>query len=208
MSNIIQGNETKFNEVVELYDKMRPGYVEELYQDIFEYAKINKHSKVLEVGVGTGQATLPFLEKGCSLVAVELGDNLANFTAQKFKNYDNLTVENVAFQNYNATAESFDLVYSASAFHWIGEEPGYTKAHTLLKSGGVFARFANHPFKDKEKEALDVAIQKLYSVYSDHLALEEKVRTEFFDKIKQVIDEFGGTITLYDTIDLELARKA
>ena len=35
-----------------------------------------------------------------------------------------------------------DLVYSASAFHWIPEEIGYSKVYEMLKPGGAFARFA------------------------------------------------------------------
>ena len=47
----------------------------------------------------------------------------------------------------------------------------------------------------------------LLGTYSDHIALESNMRKEFYDKVKQVINDFGGTITIYDTIDLELARK-
>lgn len=56
---------------------------------------------------------------------------------------------------------SSDLVYSATAFHWIPEEIGYSKVFSILKSGGVFARFANHPFKDKENPELSHEIDKL-----------------------------------------------
>lgn len=37
--------------------------------------------------------------------------------------------------------------------------------HSLLKKGGAFARFANHPYKDKENEAMEDAIQKVYARY-------------------------------------------
>jgi hypothetical protein len=53
-----------------------------------------------------------------------------------------------------------------SAFHWIPEEIGYTKVFDMLKSGGVFARFANHPYKDKGREEIHEALQKIYSVYA------------------------------------------
>ena len=260
MANIKSGNERTFNEVVETYDKMRPTYVDELYKDIFDFIKINQDSQVLEVGIGTGQATGPILNTGCSITAIELGDKLAAYVERKFKEYPNFHVENVSFQDYEGQREIFDLIYSATAFHWIPEEIGYSKVYELLKRGGVFARFANHPYKDKGKEELNVEIQKLYSVYmphgkpsseytqekayniaeiarkygfsdityklykrtriftaeeyiallgtySDHIALESNMRKEFYDKVKQVINDFGGTITIYDTIDLELARK-
>ena len=116
MANIVQGNETKFNEVADVYDKMRPGYVEELYKDIFNYANLNPQSKILEIGVGTGQATCPFLEKGCDLTAVEIGNNLASYTAKKYEKYKNLMVKNEAFQEFDSPDNTFDLIYSEVIF--------------------------------------------------------------------------------------------
>ena len=48
---------------------------------------------------------------------------------------------------------------------------------------------------------------ELLGTYSDHIAIEESMRKEFFEKISNAIDKHGGTITICDTIDLQLARK-
>lgn len=258
--SIIKGLETTFNSVCTEYDRLRPAYVKELYDDIFAVKEINSSSKVLEVGIGTGQATLPILETGCNLTAIELGDQLAEFSRNKFKNYEKFNVKNLAFQNFECPFNSFDLIYSASAFHWIPEDIGYTKVFDLLKSGGVFARFANHPYKDKKRKNIPIAFEKIYAkympgssvgdeygeekarnraniankygftdisyklyhrtrtftadeyasllgTYSDHIAIEEKTRMKFFDEIREAITNNGCIITIYDTIDLQLARK-
>lgn len=76
-----------FNTVVENYNKMRPGYVQELYADIFAYHPIHTESNVLEIGIGSGQATAPFLQTGCTLTAVEYGTELAQLCRQKFADY-------------------------------------------------------------------------------------------------------------------------
>ena len=47
----------------------------------------------------------------------------------------------------------------------------------------------------------------LLGTYSDHIAIDEVIRKEFFSKIEDAINDHGGTITIYDTIDLQLARK-
>ena len=49
---------------------------------------------------------------------------------------------------------------------------------------------------------------QLLGTYSDHIALGEEVCKRFFAEIEEAINSFGGEITLYDTIDLQLARKA
>ena len=47
----------------------------------------------------------------------------------------------------------------------------------------------------------------LLGTYSDHMIIEEEKRKVFFSEIEDAINRFGGQITLYDTIDLQLARK-
>jgi len=68
--------------------------------------------------------------------------------------------ENIDFEN-----DAYDLVYSASEFHWIPEEIGYKNVFAMLKKGGVFARFANHPYRDKGNPALSAAIDEIYDKY-------------------------------------------
>jgi ubiquinone/menaquinone biosynthesis C-methylase UbiE len=162
---IIKGLEWTFNTVANEYDKWNPTYVPELYNDIFKYKQINQSSNVLEIGIGTGQATEPILQTGCTLTAIEIGDKLAEFSRKKFSQYDNFSVVNMPFQDVECEDHTYDFIYSARAFHWIPEEIGYSKVYDLLKSGGVFARFANHPFKDKGREEIHVALQKIYAVY-------------------------------------------
>ncbi|MBR6573737.1 MAG: class I SAM-dependent methyltransferase [Clostridia bacterium] len=262
---VIKGLEWTFDTVAPVYEKLRPGYVEELYRTLFEYIPIDESSKVVEVGSGGGQATLPILKTGCELIAVEYGEQFSELLKEKFQGYHNFSVITGKFEDTAFEEGAFDLVFSASAFHWVPEKIGYEKVFSMLKSGGAFARFANHPYRDKGNPALSKEIDELYDeyyykfhnkkrqvlteyseeqaqeramiacqygftdiqyalfhrervfsgkeyiqllgTYSDHIAMEETIRTEFFSKIEDAIDRHGGTITIYDTIDLQLARK-
>ena len=47
----------------------------------------------------------------------------------------------------------------------------------------------------------------LLGTYSDHMILEEQTRKAFFAEIEDSINQYGGEITIYDTIDIEFARK-
>lgn len=254
------GLEWTFDTEAQNYEKNRPGYVPALYEDIFRYISINPSSNVAEIGIGGGQATGPILQTGCKLTAVEYGAHFTELCRQKFKAYPSFYAVTSKLEDFAYEQNAYDFVYSASAFHWIPEEIGYPKVFDMLKSGGAFARFANHPYKDKGSEDIHEALQKLYSVYmpgthsadeygeadaakcadiaqkygfvdiryhlyhrtrtftareytallgtySDHIAIKEPARTKFFSEIERVIDLSGGQITLYDTIDLQLARK-
>jgi ubiquinone/menaquinone biosynthesis C-methylase UbiE len=46
-----------FDEVPELYDRVRPAYPDELFADLVAITGMDERSSVLEVGCGTGQAT-------------------------------------------------------------------------------------------------------------------------------------------------------
>lgn len=145
--SVLKGLEWTFNTQAYTYQKMRPGYVPQLYDAIFQLVSLDQNSRVIEIGIGGGQATLPILQTGCKLTAVEYGENLAKVCCDQFKDYPNFSVVVSKFENTVFESDAYDLIFSASAFHWIPEEIGYPKIFTLLKSGGVFARFANHPTK-------------------------------------------------------------
>ncbi|MEA4832676.1 MAG: class I SAM-dependent methyltransferase [Oscillospiraceae bacterium] len=164
---VIKGLEWTFDTVAKEFDRWSPTYNSELYKDLFAYKEINMNSNVLEIGIGTGQATVPILRTGCNLTAVELGKNLAEFTRNKFKEYKNFSVKNMAFQDFCAESSSFDMIYSAGAFHWIPEELGYEKVFDMLKPGGVFARCTIHPYyrNNNRQEKLFDDIQKAYKLH-------------------------------------------
>ncbi len=261
----MKGLEWTFDTVASTYEKLRPGYVKELYQTLLDYIPIDESSHVVEVGSGGGQATAPILTTGCRLTAVEYGEQFCELLKEKFKEYQKFSVITGKFEDTAFEDNAFDLVFSASAFHWVPEKIGYEKVFSMLKSGGAFARFANHPYRDKGNPALSQEIDEIYDqyynpyyhkerkpvceyteqqararamiadkygfsdiryklfyrervfsakeyiellgTYSDHIAITENIRTEFFAKIEEAIHKHGGIITIYDTIDLQLARK-
>ena len=251
----------KFNEDEINYDRFRPTYPDKLFQDIINYSSINKESNSLEIGIGTGKATNPILQTGCSVTAIELGDKLSNFVKNKFKKCSNFNVINANFMTLPLKSNLYDLVYCATAFHWLPLEEGYKKVNDILKPGGTIALFWNHPFPNRkndisnkvnrqvydkycpsDKEVIEFGGKdcerrthelrtfgfkdieaKLYhrvrtltsdsyigllNTYSDHRALDAKIKYAFEVEMKMSIDEIGGKINIYDTIDLYLARKS
>ncbi len=110
---------TNFGKVAALYNKARPKYPVEVIEKIIAYSQLAKKHKILEVGMGTGQISLPFLDRGFDLTGLEPDLNLHKFCLKKFHNYPNLVIKNQSFENYQLSANYFDLFLSAQAFHWI-----------------------------------------------------------------------------------------
>ena len=132
-----------FDEVAGVYDEVRPAYPEPLVEDLIRLSGIPAGGTILEVGCGTGQATLPFARRGYPMLCLELGPNLAALAAEHCRPYPNVIVENVSFEEWPLRRGQFDLVLSAAAFDWIPPDVGYPKAAAALKGGGSLALLWN-----------------------------------------------------------------
>lgn len=128
-----------FDEIAELYDRARPYYREELFDDLFDYAGISpKEARILEVGPGPGRATEPLARRGAEVVGVELGENLARIARQKLARYPRVRIVTANFETWEPDG-LFDIVFAATAWHWIDPTRRYALAARALKPGGVLA---------------------------------------------------------------------
>jgi SAM-dependent methyltransferase len=132
-----------FNEVPELYDRVRPTYPGELFSDLAAVTGLNPRSSVLEVGCGTGQATRSLAALGCSVTAVEPGAALAELTRQRLAAFGNVDVETSKFEDWNDRGRRFDLLAAASSWHWVDPSVGWRRAHDVLQPAGWMALLAH-----------------------------------------------------------------
>jgi SAM-dependent methyltransferase len=128
-----------FNEVPELYDRVRPGYPDELFADLVTSTGADRRSSVLEVGCGTGQATRSLAGLGCSVTAIEPGTGMAALARQRIAAFGNVTVETSTFEEWDDRGRRFDVLVSASAWHWVDPSIGWPRAHDVLRPGGWMA---------------------------------------------------------------------
>lgn len=140
-------NKETFNLVVSEYERYRPVYPSEMFDDIFTYAKLDKQDSILEVGCGTGQATGGLVSKDyTNITCIELGSNLAQFTADKFRSYPSIQVINTSFEEWNDGGKLFKLMVSGTAFHFIDPEIGYRRAWEVLEDEGCIGFFGQFMF--------------------------------------------------------------
>jgi ubiquinone/menaquinone biosynthesis C-methylase UbiE len=153
---------TTFNTAAVLYEDIRPGYPEKLIQDVIDLSGLNDHSRILEVGCGTGKATQPFAEHGYELVCLDIGADLIAVAKEKLSGFPNVSFVEQGFEKWESDRE-FDLIISATAFHWIDPKVRYLKASEVLRSDGFLAVFSNqHVRKD---EGFFAESQRLYDKY-------------------------------------------
>ncbi|MEU5428893.1 class I SAM-dependent methyltransferase [Streptomyces olivoreticuli] len=130
-----------FGEDAEIYDASRPGYPEALVADVVEFAALDG-APVVEVGAGTGKATLAFAARGLSLTCVEPDPRMADVLARNCAGSADVTVEVGDFETWRP-AVPYGLLYSAQAWHWLDPEVRWARARAALRPGGALALFWN-----------------------------------------------------------------
>jgi SAM-dependent methyltransferase len=132
-----------FDSVADRYDAARPSYPESLFDDLVALARLSPGDRLLEIGCATGKATRPLLERGFSIVCVELGAQLAERARRNLAGFA-LEVDVAPFEEWSGPNRAFDLVYAATAWHWLDPSVRYGKAHELLRRGGHLAFWSAH----------------------------------------------------------------
>ena len=128
-----------FDEVSALYDRHRPIYPAQIFDDLAELSRLPEGARVVEIGCGTGQATLPLADRGYRITCIELGEHLAAMAREKLEWFPLVEVINADFESWRPANAEFDAVVAFTAFHWIPPETRYEQAASLLRDDGVLA---------------------------------------------------------------------
>jgi SAM-dependent methyltransferase len=130
-----------YDDVANLYDRSRPSYPDALIGDVLTFAQVAKGGKVLEIGCGTGQATTSFAPHDLQLVCLEPGPSLARIARERLRSFENVEVICQTFEAWAAAPSALDLIFSATAFHWVRRDVRFVKAARALRPGGTLAVF-------------------------------------------------------------------
>jgi SAM-dependent methyltransferase len=128
-----------FNQVAEQYHGVRPPLPPELFDELVALTDIPPGGRVLEVGAGTGRATTTLARLGYQVVAVELGDALADVARRNLAPFPNTEVITASFEDWPLPRERFDVVTAFDAWHWLDPEIALDKAAAALRPGGAIA---------------------------------------------------------------------
>jgi ubiquinone/menaquinone biosynthesis C-methylase UbiE len=154
-----------FDGVARLYDATRRGYPAEIVSTIVSAAAIGPGAAVLEIGCGTGQFTRQLAGRALDMTAIDIG---AAMVAAARRNVADPGVrfQVCSFEDF-AGSGPFDLIVSATAFHWIDPAIGLAKAARLLRPGGWLALLATG---ESYPEPLRTQLRDLWVKYSNQSA--------------------------------------
>jgi SAM-dependent methyltransferase len=129
-----------FDSVAERYQQARPEYPADLFDTLVEVAGLRVGDRLLEIGCASGKATLPLARRGFGITCVELGPALVAAARANLADFADVEVIEAAFEKWEPSGgERFDLVFAATAWHWLDSEVRYQQAWRLLRPGGHLA---------------------------------------------------------------------
>jgi SAM-dependent methyltransferase len=149
-----------FGTVAETYDAARPSYPDGLIGDVVAYAGAGPGTRALEVGAGTGKATVLFAERGLAIHALEPSAAMAAVGRRHCVGFPDVTFEAADFESASP-GNGYTLVYAAQSWHWVDPERRYALARRALAGGGALAAFWNRV--DWSRCALRAALDAAYA---------------------------------------------
>lgn len=143
-----------FQEGAEDYDRLRPGYPAGLWPRLVEDVRAaagptaaERPLRALDVGAGTGRATLPLAEAGLRVLAVDPSAAMLErlrANAERAGVGDRVTLREAALEDLDPVADGgADLIVLAQSLHWTDPATRWRRLHDLLAPTGVAAMLWN-----------------------------------------------------------------
>ncbi len=132
-----------FESSADEYDKYRPGYPDALYDELFTLAGLSTRACVLEIGSGSGIASLPVARRVSAFLGVEPGAKLAQIARRRLEGLNHCEIVESTFEESTIDSGRYHLVYSAQAFHWLDPSTRFERAANALVAKGTLAIFGN-----------------------------------------------------------------
>jgi SAM-dependent methyltransferase len=133
-----------FGRVAELYDRARPSYPAAAIDVVVQHGALGAGTEVVEVGAGTGKATVLLAARGLKVLGLEPSPEMAAVARVRCAGHPGVRIVEADFERWRPEAR-VSAVVSVQAWHWITPQMRYVKAHETLLPGGTLAAIWSLP---------------------------------------------------------------
>lgn len=132
-------------------------------------------AEVLDVGAGSGRASVPLAQRGYRVIALEPSEAMRSLGLQRAAAFGNrLEFVGGTAEETGRPAGSADLIVCAQAFHWVDPARGLREFARVLRPGGGLAIFWND--RDQERGTVTAELEALVSRYNPAYCCEYRDR--------------------------------
>lgn len=151
-----------FDRAAEDYQRTRPVCPPQLFDDLVDRTGLQSGDRVIEIGCGTGQATVPLAERGLAVTAIELGANLAAIARRRLAGFPSVEVVVSSFEDWQDQGSPARVVLAVNSLHWVDPDVRYAKPHRLLRADGFMAVAGCHWARPADAEPFWADVQEDY----------------------------------------------
>lgn len=157
------------------YARARPRCPEAALDRVLEWGEVPAQGRVLEVGCGTGQATMSLGRRGLRVLALDLGEALLEQARSACAPWPGVAFERADFERWRPQGRRFDLGLSVQAFHWVQPSAGLATMAEAIRPGGALALVWH---QDRSHETpLWAACDPIYARFMPHARPNAHPRT-------------------------------
>lgn len=125
------------------YDRYRPGYPAEIFEEIRSYADLAPDDAILEIGCGTGRATVPIARWGNPVHALEPAEAMAAIARRHTADFPLVDIRTERLEEAELPPAAYGLVVCAQAYHWLDAATREDRIARALYAHGTAAILDN-----------------------------------------------------------------
>jgi len=188
------------------YQRARPEYPAELFDDLLAVTGLPPGDRVLEVGCATGKATLPLARRGFRVTCVELGADLAR-AARAFWSAEHVFPED-GDPIFGDLQDVYDEIGEGTPAGAIQPRPGELRSYEgEIAASGLFDPVHVRHFDWERRYDADQYID-LLETFSGHIVMAGWQRDRLYGAIRSRLAERpGGMLRRHWGAVLHIARR-
>ena len=127
------------------YSRFRRGYPSFFFDYLLGTFNLDRHSRVLDLGTGTGQIAIPIAKAVKEVVAIDPDVEMLEEgkKAAGEKKINNITWIKATAENLPEKIGSFDLTTMGSSFHWMEQDKVLRSIYSITNINGGIAIVSN-----------------------------------------------------------------
>jgi len=161
--------------------------------------------RVLDLGCGSGERCADYIKAGaCRVVGIDISRKMLE-VARRDHSDPKITYLNLPMEEIATIDETFDLVISSLAFHYIEDFSGVVKnVYSLLADGGIFIFSQEHPLAtcysgEWDRWTRDANGRKIYANICNYCVEQRNDSTWFVEGVQRYHRMFSTIVnTLAD----------
>jgi ubiquinone/menaquinone biosynthesis C-methylase UbiE len=139
----------------------RPGYAGDAIDEIVRHAGLAPGMRVADVGAGTGNLTLPLLERGLEVVAIEPNDAMRRLGLERTGQHGRIAWRSAFAEATTLPDGSVDAVGFGSSFNVVDAERAVVESARIVRPGGsVFCLWNHRQLVDPLQAAIEAVIHE------------------------------------------------